>query len=58
MGRSGTGLGLAVVWNTIKDHNAMINVTSDDNGTIFTIHFPGFNGKTSPSPKKQQKLNP
>jgi len=40
MGRSGTGLGLAVVWNTIKDHNAFIQVTSDDNGTTFTLYFP------------------
>lgn len=40
MGRSGTGLGLAVVWNTIKDHDGSIQVTSDDKGTTFTVHFP------------------
>lgn len=41
MGRSGTGLGLAVVWNTIKDHNAaFIQVASDDNGSTFTLYFP------------------
>lgn len=40
MGRSGTGLGLAVVWNTMKDHGAFIHVDSDDNGTIFTLCFP------------------
>ncbi|MEA3466926.1 MAG: response regulator [Thermodesulfobacteriota bacterium] len=40
MGRSGTGLGLAVVWNTMRDHGAFIRVESDDNGTTFTLYFP------------------
>jgi signal transduction histidine kinase/CheY-like chemotaxis protein len=40
MGRSGTGLGLAVVWNTVQDHKGYIDVTSDENGTIFQLYFP------------------
>ena len=40
MGRSGTGLGLAVVWNVIQDHEGYINVTSDENGTTFELYFP------------------
>ena len=40
MGRSGTGLGLAVVWNVIQDHKGYIDVTSDENGTIFELYFP------------------
>ena len=30
MGRSGTGLGMAVVWGTIKDHNGYIDVQSTE----------------------------
>jgi len=40
MGRSGTGLGLAVVWNTIQDHHGAIEVSSTDRGTKFTLYFP------------------
>jgi len=40
MGRSGTGLGLAVVWNTVQDHKGYIDVTSDENGTTFELYFP------------------
>ncbi|MCP4576678.1 MAG: PAS domain S-box protein [Deltaproteobacteria bacterium] len=40
MNRSGTGLGLAVVWNTVQNHNGYINVKSDENGTVFELYFP------------------
>ena len=41
MGRSGTGLGLAVVWGTIKDHLGYINVESEEGtGSTFTLYFP------------------
>lgn len=40
MGRSGTGLGLAVVWNTVQDHRGFINVASSDKGTTFDLYFP------------------
>jgi len=40
MGRSGTGLGLAVVWNTVQDHKGYIDVTSGENGTTFELYFP------------------
>ncbi|MBW2203897.1 MAG: response regulator [Deltaproteobacteria bacterium] len=40
MGRSGTGLGLAVVWNSMQDHNGYINVKSSEKGTVFELYFP------------------
>ena len=41
MGRSGTGLGMAVVWGTVKDHKGYINVQSTEGkGTTFTLYFP------------------
>ena len=40
MGRSGTGLGLAVVWNTIQDHDGYINVKTGKKGTAFELYFP------------------
>ncbi len=41
MGRSGTGLGMAVVWGTVKDHKAYIDVITEENsGTQFNLYFP------------------
>jgi PAS domain S-box-containing protein len=40
MGRSGTGLGLAVIWNILQDHKGYIDVINDENGTTFELYFP------------------
>jgi CheY-like chemotaxis protein len=40
MGRSGTGLGLAVVWNVVRDHEGYIDIKSTHEGTTFELYFP------------------
>jgi PAS domain S-box-containing protein len=41
MGRSGTGLGLTIVWGTVKDHDGYVDVKSEEGkGTAFTLYFP------------------
>ena len=40
MGRSGTGIGLAVVWSCMRDHEGAVTVESNDKGSIFTLYFP------------------
>jgi len=41
MGRSGTGLGMAVVWGTVKDHRGYIDLNSTEGqGTEITLYFP------------------
>ncbi|MEJ2285672.1 MAG: response regulator [Desulfobacterales bacterium] len=41
MGRSGTGLGMAVVWGTVKDHRGYIDLKSTEGkGTEITLYFP------------------
>jgi signal transduction histidine kinase/CheY-like chemotaxis protein len=54
MGRSGTGLGLTVVWGTVQDHGGYIDVKTQENrGTSFVLFFPVTRevlSQTSPSP--------
>ncbi|BDD86262.1 hybrid sensor histidine kinase/response regulator [Desulfofustis limnaeus] len=40
MGRSGTGLGLTVVWNVIQDHHGFIRVSSSGQETTFCVFLP------------------
>lgn len=39
LGRSGTGLGLAVVWNTVHDHSGYLDIKSTEQGTTFTLYL-------------------
>jgi two-component system, cell cycle sensor histidine kinase and response regulator CckA len=57
MGRSGTGLGMAVVWGTVQDHDGTIDVDSHPGaGTTFTIHLPAVDG-TPPADKPDITLD-
>jgi CheY-like chemotaxis protein len=40
MGRSGTGLGLTVVWNTLHDHGGVVTAESTGKGSYFHLYFP------------------
>ncbi len=41
MGRSGTGLGMTVVWGTVKDHKGYVDIRSAENrGTTIRLYFP------------------
>ncbi len=41
LGRSGTGLGMAVVWGVVKDHQGFVDVQSRlGEGTTFRLYFP------------------
>jgi PAS domain S-box-containing protein len=41
MGRSGTGLGMAVVWGTVEDHNGYIHIESEEEkGTTIKLYLP------------------
>ncbi len=55
--QSGTGLGLSVVWNTMKDHNGAVVVNSGDNGTSFSLYFPISKYKVDKEGKKKSTLN-
>jgi len=56
MGRSGSGLGLAVIWSTVKDLKGYIDVRSTEGeGTVFTLYFPATRAEidTEPAPSMQ-----
>ena len=41
MGRSGSGLGMSVVWGTVEDHDGFISVARGaPRGTTFKLYFP------------------
>ena len=48
MGRSGTGLGMTVIWGTVKDHEGHIDVSSEKGvGTTFRLYFPATRKKSA-----------
>ena len=53
MGRSGTGLGMAVVWGAVQDHKGYIQVDSTEGkGSVFRVYIP-----VSSKSKKQEDMS-
>jgi len=40
MGKTGTGLGLTIIYNTMRDHDGYINILTGEQGTTFSLYFP------------------
>jgi two-component system cell cycle sensor histidine kinase/response regulator CckA len=57
MGKSGTGLGMSVVWGTVKDHRGYVEVQSvEGKGTTFTLYFP-VTRETADLPERRPDLD-
>ena len=57
MGRSGTGLGMTVVWNTVKDHDGYIFLDSKKGkGTTFYLYLPKTD-KLLPAKKEKPEIS-
>jgi signal transduction histidine kinase/CheY-like chemotaxis protein len=54
MGRSGSGLGMAVVWGTVKDHSGYLDFQSrEGQGTRFELYFPASREGAEASPHQE-----
>ncbi len=52
MGKSGSGLGLAVVWSTMHENGGRVTVHSDNEGSTFDLYFPATREEEKPRPGK------
>lgn len=53
LGRSGSGLGLAVVWGTAQEHGGTVIAESDGGGAIFTMYLPA-SAETAAGPTESE----
>ena len=58
MGRSGTGLGMAVVWGTVQDHAGFIRIESEvGKGTVMQLFFPATHEATADGPAPPTRMD-
>lgn len=56
MGQSGTGLGLSVVWNIVKDHKGWIEAKNGKLGARFEVYLPSTLEEVCPIENVSQKV--
>ncbi|SDP58945.1 hybrid sensor histidine kinase/response regulator [Desulforhopalus singaporensis] len=56
MGKSGSGLGLSIVWNIVQQHGGWIELKNNRPGAVFEIYLPATNDplKLEPAGKDQK----
>jgi nitrogen-specific signal transduction histidine kinase/ActR/RegA family two-component response regulator len=58
MGKKGTGLGLTVVWNVVREHDGRIELDCDPAGTTFRVYLPAMPpAESSPIETPEVDLN-
>ena len=57
LGRSGTGLGLTIVWNTMQEHAGTVQMESGPQGTTFELFFPSMDSKITTQTKEKHWQN-
>ena len=57
LGRSGTGLGLSLVWNAVHDSNGFIDVKTSHDGTVFELFLPATDELSAPLPQENAMEN-
>ncbi|MFH2123824.1 MAG: transporter substrate-binding domain-containing protein [Pseudomonadota bacterium] len=57
MGKSGTGLGLSVVWNSVQDHGGTITAENILDKTVFTLYFPATRNKETTGENENQDIS-
>ncbi len=55
MGKSGSGLGLSIVWNIVQEHNGWVELKDNKPGAVFEIYLPATKDETCAITTSPQK---